>query len=96
MDMTAPREDLLKLEQALERVRAGRSNAAELARTARALPALREALPERFGTVLDDLLNRMESSALFSEESCSFSQGDLLDSLQLWLDKARQRLAPTT
>jgi hypothetical protein len=48
------------------------------------------ALPDKFGVVLGNLLDRLESSALFSEESCSFSQKDLLDSLQLWLEKAQQ------
>ena len=52
------------------------------------------ALPERFGVVLGNLLDRLESSALFSEESCSFSHGELLDSLSLWLHKAALRLAP--
>ena len=51
------------------------------------------ALPEKFGIVLGDLLDRLEASALFSEESCSFSQKDLLDSLQLWADKAGARLS---
>jgi hypothetical protein len=50
-------------------------------------------LPEKFGLVLGDLLDRIESSALFSGESCSFSQKDLLDNLQLWADKARVRLS---
>ncbi|WP_228769140.1 hypothetical protein [Limnohabitans sp. 2KL-3] len=50
-------------------------------------------LPEKFGLVLGDLLDRIESSALFSGESCSFSQKDLLDNLQLWADKARARLS---
>jgi hypothetical protein len=50
-------------------------------------------LPERYGQVLNQLLDRMESSALFTEESCSFSQTDQLASLQLWLEKARQQLA---
>jgi hypothetical protein len=49
-------------------------------------------LPEKFGTVLGNLLDRIEASALFSEESCSFSQKDLLDSLQLWADKAKAQL----
>ena len=49
-------------------------------------------LPEKFGVVLGDLLDRMESSALFSGESCSFSQQSLFDNLQLWADKARSRL----
>lgn len=53
-------------------------------------------LPERFGQVLGDLLDRMESSALFTEESCSFSQKDQLQSLKLWLEKAAQRLQSIT
>lgn len=55
--------------------------------------ALLAALPERYATVLHDLLDRLDSSVLFAEESCSFSQHDLLDSLQLWIDKAGQQLA---
>ena len=39
------------------------------------------------------MLNRLESSALFTDESCSFSQQDLLANVQLWLDKATQQLA---
>ncbi len=49
-------------------------------------------LPEKYGVVLGNLLDRIEASALFSEESCSFSQKDLLDSLQLWADKAQAKL----
>jgi len=42
---------------------------------------------------LAGLLTRLESSALFTEESCSFSHQDLLGSLQMWCDKARAWLA---
>ena len=49
-------------------------------------------LPEKFGTVLGDLLDRIEASALFNEESCSFSQSALLDSLDVWLQKATGQL----
>ncbi len=87
--------ELQALQQALEDTRAGQASVRQLCATAQAASGLRAALPERFGAVLDDLLNRMEAGALFSEESCSFSQGDLLDSLQLWLDKAHQRLQQT-
>ncbi|PUE31544.1 hypothetical protein [Limnohabitans sp. Jir72] len=52
-------------------------------------------LPDKFGVVLGNLLDRLESSALFSEESCSFSQKDLLDSLLVWADKARASIAHT-
>jgi len=59
---------------------------------ARASTELLGALPPRYGEVLLSLLDRLESSALFSEESCSFSQKDLLDNLQVWVDKARGQL----
>jgi hypothetical protein len=50
-------------------------------------------LPDKFGEVLGTLLDRIEASALFSEESCSFSQKGLFDNLQLWADKARDKLS---
>lgn len=59
---------------------------------ARGHTALLAALPPRYGEVLMGLLDRLESSALFSEESCSFSQKDLLDNLALWLEKAQGQL----
>ena len=52
-----------------------------------------QALPPRYGEVLLNLLDRLESSALFTEESCSFSQKDLLDNLRMWADKAQAQLA---
>jgi len=56
-------------------------------------PALRTHLPPRYMTVLQDVVGRLESSALFAEESCSFSQRDLLDSLRTWANKAASALA---
>ncbi|HRH16380.1 MAG TPA: hypothetical protein PKV17_13905 [Aquabacterium sp.] len=47
------------------------------------------ALPERYVDVLERLLNQLESSALFSEESCSFSRGDMVAALADWLLRAR-------
>jgi hypothetical protein len=64
-----------------ELIRLWRSDAAQLG------------LPERFGEVLGQVFDRLEASALFSEESCSFSQKDLLASLQVWADKAKERLS---
>jgi hypothetical protein len=49
-------------------------------------------LPARYGEVLGNLLDRLEASALFSEESCSFSQKDLFGGLRTWAEKARQAL----
>ena len=59
---------------------------------ARAQEALLAALPPRYGEVWLGLLDRLESSALFSEESCSFSQSALLDNLEAWLQKAGEKL----
>jgi hypothetical protein len=50
-------------------------------------------LPARYGEVLNGQLDRMESSALFSEESCSFSHKDQLDALKIWLEKAHQQMS---
>ncbi len=60
--------------------------------TARSQEALFKALPPQFEEVWLGLVDRLESSALFSEESCSFSQTDLLDNLALVLDKAEAKL----
>jgi hypothetical protein len=49
------------------------------------------ALPPRFGPVLEQLLQPLESSALFSEESCAFSRHDLAGSLRQWLQAAQVR-----
>ncbi|WP_296510998.1 hypothetical protein [Rhodoferax sp.] len=84
---------LQALQAALEQFRAGGAAAHGLSEMARGQTILLAALPEKFTVVLHQLLDRLESSALFSEESCSFSQRDLIDSLQLWLDKAKERLS---
>ena len=53
-------------------------------------------LPPRYAQVMEDLLCRLESNSAFSEESCSFSQEDLLIALADWLDKAESKLQATT
>lgn len=83
---------LEQLTQHLSALRDGRLGAHAFSHRARAQTDLLAALPPKFGTVLHGLLDRLESSALFDAESCSFNQRDLLDSLQLWLDKAEQAL----
>lgn len=59
----------------------------------RAQSALLAELPARYSEVLEDLLGRLEAGSLFTEESCSFSQIDLLANLDIWLDKARKTIA---
>jgi hypothetical protein len=91
--MTALSSDLQALEQGMHALKSGSLSVATFSQQARAQHALLEALPEKFSVVLHGLLDRLESSALFAEESCSFSQQDLFDSLQMWLDKAKLALA---
>lgn len=96
--------DTLLAAQQLAQLRAGFAQlaqqqqlpAAVLGQQARASSELLQALPPRYGEVLLNLLDRLESSALFSEESCSFSQKDLLDNLETWATKAQAQLEKTS
>jgi hypothetical protein len=83
---------LAPLQTALDALRRGESRVAAFSALAQAQSAVLAALPPRYATVLMQLLTSLESSALFTEESCSFSQVDLLDKLQMWLDKAAAEL----
>ena len=47
-------------------------------------------LPEKYDTALENVLSRVESSSLFTEESCSFSKKDLANTLRVWLEKVQQ------
>ncbi|WP_368353188.1 MULTISPECIES: hypothetical protein [Comamonadaceae] len=87
-----PAAQLTTFATALGDLRAARMAPHAFSEAARAQTALLAALPPRYAQVLADLLDRLESSALFSEESCSFSQGGLIDSLQAWVDKARAQI----
>ncbi|MBN9339604.1 MAG: hypothetical protein J0H52_05930 [Comamonadaceae bacterium] len=84
---------LQTLQDDLHALRAQRLGNHAFSTRARAHTALLAALPPRYTAVLHGLLDRLEAGALFTEESCSFSHQDLVDSLQLWLDKARATLA---
>ena len=85
--------NLNALGQSLAQLRADALGVAAFCAQARAQEPLLAALPPRYGEVWLGLLDRLESSALFSEESCSFSQSALLDNLDMWLQKANQQLA---
>lgn len=93
--MTPDAQALVQLQafqDAMQRFDDGSISATALNDQARASQQLLAALPERYGPVLLQLLDRLESSALFTEESCSFSQTDLQAHLHGWLDKARAQL----
>ena len=83
------------LRSALNDLRSGTLGVHAFSQMCRQQDALLQALPPKFAPVWLSLLDRLESSALFSEESCSFSHSELLDSLNLWLDKAEQQLPPS-
>jgi len=88
-----PSQQLDSLTSLFDSLRSASLSPHEFSRQARLFEVLLAALPPAFGEVLGQLLDRLESSALFSEESCSFSQQGLIDHLQVWIDKARSRLA---
>jgi hypothetical protein len=90
--MAAEHDQLTTLQGALARFGEGSASASSLSELARKQAELLAALPPRYSEVLLNLLDRLESSALFSEESCSFSQKDLVANLQMWVDKARGTL----
>ena len=83
---------LATLAQALQAFERGDHTAATLSTLARQQTTLLTALPPRYSEVLLNLLDRLESSALFSEESCSFSQKDLVANLTMWVEKAQGTL----
>ena len=83
---------LTTLAQALQAFERCDHTAAALSTLARQQTTLLAALPPRYSEVLLNLLDRLESSALFSEESCSFSQKDLVANLTMWVEKAQGTL----
>ena len=86
-------DTLSLIPDALEAFSIGEISLEDMARAMRDASQQHEpALPERYLDVLERLLNQLESSVLFSEESCSFSQKDLLDNLRVWAEKARAQL----
>ena len=92
MPMQASPAALAPIHQALAQLRADALGVQAFCTQARGQGELLAALPPRYGEVWLGLLVRLESSALFSEESCSFSQSSLLDNLDGWLAKAGEKL----
>jgi hypothetical protein len=80
------------LHDALNDLRDQQSDVATFCRLWRAQDDLLKRLPPRYAEVAEDLLGRLEAGSLFTEESCSFNQDDLLNNLAVWLDKAERTL----
>lgn len=78
------------LHDSLNAVRENKLGITEFCQLWRSQSALLSSLPSRYNKVMEDLLSRLEAGSLFTEESCSFSQIDLLATLDVWLETARQ------
>ncbi len=91
--MTTALAQLTVIKAKLSQFQAGEIRTTELTNAARASLVLASSLPPQFGEVLNNILDRLESSALFTEESCSFSQTGLLENLEVWISKAESRLS---
>jgi len=83
---------LFPLREALASLRSRRMTISDFCRVWRAQGAVPAALPARYAQVMEDLLGRLEASSLFNEESCSFSQQDLHEAFDIWLNKASSLL----
>ncbi|GGI18760.1 hypothetical protein [Oxalicibacterium faecigallinarum] len=81
-----------ELQHAMQGLRQKSLSIADFCKVWRKQQALLAALPPQYATVMEDLLGRLEAGSLFTEESCSFSQIDLLATLDTWLNKARATL----
>ncbi|MBV8272157.1 MAG: hypothetical protein JO067_07780 [Cupriavidus sp.] len=85
--MSANQETLAAMRSALDAHLAGNLPVGDLIGQWRAsAPAL--TLPPVFGQAMEELLRRMEMSAVFAQDSCSFSSTAVTDQLKRWLDKA--------
>ena len=84
---------LSDIQTKLAALQAGQIRTTELTDAARGASSLLASLPSQFEQVLNNILDRLESSALFTEESCSFSQSGLLENLEVWIEKAKLRIA---
>ncbi|GJG92964.1 hypothetical protein [Cupriavidus pauculus] len=85
--MSANQETLAVMRQALDAHLAGTLPAGELIARWRA-SSVSLTLPPVFGQAMEELLRRMEMSAVFAQDSCSFSSSAVAEQLGKWLDKA--------
>lgn len=92
MTHTIRHPDILPLKKALDKTLQDESPLSALVPLFRSQTALLDRLPAPFRPALEGILERIEAGALFTEESCSFSQSDLAAALQVWLEKADIRL----
>jgi hypothetical protein len=81
------------LQDALTAFSSGQMPIDAFCRTWREQDVLLQDLPARYREVMEDLLSRLETGSQFSQESCSYSEQDLLANLADWLKQAQHTLA---
>lgn len=81
------------MQQSLSALRQQEISTSAFCQTWRAQTDLLAELPPQYKQVMEDILGRLEAGSLFTEESCSFSQEDLVTTLDMWLDNAQRTLA---
>ena len=91
--MTAAHTQLAAVATALQQVRDGVLRPCDFSEDTRQHNALLAALHPRYAEELHATLNRQESSALITDESCTFSQHDSMAHAQLWLNQPKKPLA---
>lgn len=87
-ELQASYATLAQMQTVMQQLKAAECSPAVFCKAWRDASMRLPALPLRYTRVLSEYLDRYESSALFSEESCSFSQQDLLYALQGWQAQA--------
>ncbi len=92
METTQHLGSLDALARAAASLKQGELDAKLFAQTVADSSELIAALPPAFERVMNDIVTRLEASALFGGESCSFSHADLYNALDHWLERARVRL----
>jgi hypothetical protein len=73
-------------------LRAGSCDARAFAQSVGEASTLIASLPPAYARTMNDIVTRLESAAMFGGESCSFSHTDLYNALDMWLEKAREKL----
>jgi hypothetical protein len=92
METTQQLAALDALSRAATALKQGELDAKRFVQTVADSSELIAVLPPAFERVMADIVTRLEASALFGGESCSFSHNELYHALDHWLERARVRL----
>ncbi|MDF3035323.1 MAG: hypothetical protein K0S28_597 [Paucimonas sp.] len=79
---------LQSMSRALDELRMGSQSISVFCTVWRTQKPALASLPTRYLEVMENLLVRLETGSMFTEESCSFSQEDLHQAFASWLRQA--------